>query len=270
MVNQMPNDDRNTKLVLNKHFDTPLMQKMRQHRSIRRYKPDPLPAGILETIVESAQRASTSSFLQQYTIVAVEEQERKARLAAWCGKQKQIHQCPTFLVFCADLHRLKRVCEREGTEIQTEYVEAFLTAAVDAALLAQNVALAAESLGLGMVYIGAIRNQPAEVVAELNLPDLVFPIFGMCLGYPAEEPAAKPRLPLPAVLHKEQYQLEAMDHHLDAFDGEIINVEMYRRMETGEAYGWMARAARRMAYTDPKALRVTVGQVLRKQGFGLK
>jgi len=246
------------------------MKKMRQHRSIRRYKPDPLPAGMLEAMINSAQMVSTSSYLQQYSVIAVEELTRKDRLASLCGNQEQIRQCPTFLVFCADLHRLKRVCEREGTQIQTEYVEAFLTAAMDAALLAQNVALAAESLNLGMVYIGALRNHPAEVVAELALPQLVFPIFGMCIGYPAEEPTAKPRLPLPAVLHHEQYQIQDVDGYLDAYDDEIVGLEMYKHMETGEVYGWMARAARRMAYTDPARLRVEVGTVLRQQGFGLK
>jgi FMN reductase (NADPH) len=254
---------------MTRDFDTPLMEAMRRHRSIRRYKPDPLPAGMLDAIIGCAQMASTSSYLQQYTVVAVEAKSRKDRLAALCGNQEQIRQCPTFLAFCADLHRLKRVCEREGTQIQTGYVEAFLTAAVDAALLAQNVALAAESLGLGIVYIGGIRNNPAEIVAELALPDLVFPITGMCLGYPAESPEAKPRLPLPAVLHRERYQQEEMDAHLEAYEAEIIGREMFRHMETGEVYGWMARAARRMAYSDPRRLRVDVGRVLRQQGFGL-
>jgi FMN reductase (NADPH) len=243
---------------------------MRRHRSIRRYKLDPLPAGMVEAIITSAQMASTSSYLQQYSVVRVEDQARKARLACLSGDQRQIHECPTFLVVCADLYRLKRVCEREGTQIQTDYAEAFLTAAVDAALLAQNLALAAESLGLGIVYIGGIRNDPAGVVEELSLPELVFPVTGMCLGYPAEEPAAKPRLPLPAVLHDEAYRRETVDTHLDAYDAEIIDLEMFRHMETGEVYGWMARAARRMAYTDPKRLRIEVGPVLRAQGFGLR
>jgi FMN reductase (NADPH) len=251
-------------------FDTPLMEQMRAHRSIRLYKPDPLPVGMLEAIVSSAQMASTSSYLQQYSIVAVEDPARKERLAVLCGNQEFIRQCPVMLAFCADLHRLKLVCEREGTEIRTEYLEAFLTAAMDAALLSQNVALAAESLGLGMVYVGAIRNHPAEVVSELALPDLVFPVTGMCLGYPGEDPVVKARLPLPAVLHREQYTAQEMLPHLDTYDADLISQEMFRNLETGEVYGWMARAARRMAYTDPARLRVKVGQVVREQGFGLK
>ena len=254
----------------NEQFDTTLMQQMRAHRSIRQYRPEPLPAGMLEAIIGSAQMASTSSYLQQYSVVAVHELAKRDRLATLCGGQEHIRQCPVLLAFCADLYRLKRTCEREGTQIQTDYAEVFLTAAVDAALLAQNVALAAESLGLGIVYIGAIRNDPAAVVAELELPELVFPVTGMCLGYPAEDPACKPRLPLPAVLHRERYEVELVDAHLDTFDEEVVGLEMYRHMETGEVYGWMARAARRMAYTDPKQLRFEVGRVLRKQGFGLK
>jgi FMN reductase (NADPH) len=225
---------------------------------------------MLEAIITSAQMASTSSYLQQYSVVAVEDGDRKERLAVLCGNQEFIRQCPVFMAFCADLHRLKLVCEREGTEIQTGYVEAFLTAAVDAALLSQNVALAAESLGLGIVYIGAIRNHPAEVIAELALPDLVFPVAGMCLGYPAEAPEVKARLPLPAVLHREQYSAEAMLPHLDTYDAELVGKEIFRSLETGEVYGWMARAARRMAYTDPARLRIEVGRVLREQGFGLE
>ena len=72
------------------------------------------------------------------------------------------------------------------------------------------------------------------------------------------------------MLHREQYQAEEQDAHLDAYDAEIIDLEMYQHMETGEVYGWMARAARRMAYTDPRRLRVDVGRVLRLQGYGLK
>jgi FMN reductase (NADPH) len=252
------------------HFDTPLMQQMRAHRSIRSYRADPLPEGMLEAIISSAQMASTSSFLQQYSVVAVGDPDRKDRLAALCGNQEHIRQCPTLLVFCADLHRLRMVCEREGTQIRTEYMEAFLVAAVDAALLSQNAALAAESLGLGIVYIGAIRSHPAEVVTELALPDLVFPITGMCLGYPAEAPETKMRLPLPAVLHREQYSDEAMLSHLDAYDADLVSQKVFQSPETGEVYGWMARAARRMAYSDPARLRVEVGRVLREQGFGLK
>lgn len=255
---------------MNDPFDNAVMNAMRSHRSIRKYRPDPLPEGMLEAIIGSAQMASTSSYLQRYSVVAVEDPDKKDRLAELCGDQDHIRQCPVFLAFCADAYRLKRVCERHGTQIQTGYLEAFLVAAVDAALLAQNAALAAESLGLGIVYIGAIRNHTAEVIAELELPELVVPVSGMCLGYPAEEPARKPRLPLPAVLHQERYRPEETDAHLDAFDETTLAAEIFRSQETGELYGWTSRAARRTSYTDPNRLRVDLSQVIKKQGFGLR
>ena len=92
----------------------------------------------------------------------------------------------------------------------------------------------------------------------------------MCLGYPAEDPALKPRLPLPTVLHRERYGIEEIDAHLDAFDETILQAGTFRSQETDEVYGWVSRAARRMAHTDPERLRVDLSQVVRKQGFGLQ
>ncbi|MFZ5916414.1 MAG: NADPH-dependent oxidoreductase [Chloroflexota bacterium] len=250
-------------------FDNAVTTLMQQHRSIRQYRPDPLPEGMLEAIVASAQMASTSSYLQYYSVIAVQDPARKERLAALCGDQAHIRQCPVFLAFCADAYRLRRACALEGKQLQTDYLEAFLVATVDTALLAQNVALAAESLGLGIVYIGAIRNNTAQVIAELELPELVFPITGLCLGYPAEDPALKPRLPLPAVLHRERYHTGDTDAHLAAYDQTILAEQVFRSAETGELYTWTSRAARRASYTDPKQLRIEMGQVVRDQGFGL-
>ncbi|MEN8097925.1 MAG: NADPH-dependent oxidoreductase [Chloroflexota bacterium] len=252
------------------NFDTPLIETMRDHRSIRAFKDQPLPEGMLEHIISAAQMASTSSFLQQYSVIAVQDRDRKARLAKLAGNQDFIRDCPVLLVFCADVHRLARVSEIEGTQINSDYVESFLVAAIDTALLAQNVALAAESLGLGIVYIGGIRSEPKGVIEELALPGLVFPLVGMCVGYPSHIPDKKTRLPLPAVLHREQYQEDELHHYLDAYDTEIQRQELFKHMETGEVYGWMARAARRMAYTDPKRLRVEMRQVLQQQGFGME
>lgn len=251
-------------------YDTPVLECMKRHRSIRVYESTPLPDGMLEAIIRSAQMASSSSNLQQYSVVEVTDPARKDRLADLSGDQEHIRQCPVLLVFCCDLHRLKLVCKREGKQIQTGYVESFITSTVDVALFSQNVALAAESLGLGIVYIGGIRNHPEQVVAELELPDLVFPLTGMCLGYPAEEPRAIPRLPLPAILHRETYQDDKIYDYLDAYDKEIVRSEVYRSAKTGELYGWSSRAARRMAYDTPDKLRIEIGQVLRRQGFGLR
>ena len=129
-------------------------------------------------------------------MVAVTDAAKRARLAELCGNQEHIAQAPVFLAWCADLARLDRACELRGYTQVTGYVENFLVAAVDAAIAAQTAALAAESLGLGICYIGSIRNNTQAVIDLLELPRLVFPVTGMTLGWPAAEPPMRPRLPL--------------------------------------------------------------------------
>lgn len=182
------------------------------HRSIRAYLPNPLPVGTLELIVAAAQSAATSSNLQTWSVIAVEEAERKERLSNLAGNQGHIQQCPLFLVWLTDLARLNHVAESRGSHDALDYLEMFVTAIVDARLAAQNAAVAAESLGLGTVYIGAMRNHPEEVASLLDLPPHVFAVFGMCVGYPNPDSATvKPRLPQLAVLHRETYNLAEQD-----------------------------------------------------------
>ncbi len=242
----------------------PVLEVIHAHRSIRRYKPDPVPWEMVETIVAAAQRSSTSSYLQTWSVVAVMDPEKRARLAELCGNQDHIRQAPVFLAWCADRYRLDLVCRMQGLEQNTDYVEDFLVAAVDAAIAMQTAAIVAEALGLGMCFIGGIRNRPEEVIALLDLPPRVFPISGMTLGWPAEEPALKPRLPLEAVLHRETYHRH-QEEHLRAFDEEVLRAGIYRR-RTGEVLGWIEVAARKAAREGRSRLR----QVLAQQGYPLQ
>jgi nitroreductase len=178
------------------------------HRSVRAYLPDPLPAGTIETLVAAAQSASSSSNLQCWSVVAVEDGERKARLAALASAQKYIVEAPLFLVWLVDLARLDGLAAERGIPAEAlAFLESFTLATIDCALAAQNAVTAAESLGLGCVYIGAIRNHPVEVAQELALPPNVFALVGLVVGYPDPKvaTAVKPRLPLEVVLHRERY-----------------------------------------------------------------
>jgi nitroreductase len=174
-------------------FDTPTIEQIHRHASVRSYKPDPVPPAVVEAIVASGQRASTSSNLQMWSVVAVSGAATRQTLADLCGQQEHIAQAPLFLAWCADLTRLERACELRGYSQEAGYLENFLVAAVDAAIAMQNAALAAESLGLGICYIGAIRNRPREVIDLLGLPPLVMPIAGMTVGWPAVEPQSSVR-----------------------------------------------------------------------------
>lgn len=240
------------------------------HRSVRAYTPDPLPEGTLETLVLAAQSAATSSNLQTWSVVAVTDPARKAVLSEVTGGQKHILQAPLMLVWLADLSRLKSVATaRDQAAEGLDYLEMATVAIVDAALAAQNAVIAAESLGLGTVYIGALRNDPARVAETLNLPPMAFAVFGLCVGHPAPDvvTGVKPRLEPSVVLHRETYGQPAdpaaiarYDEAMQAFQGE----QAMRRQN------WSDQALARVA--DGKALsgRDVLIEALNARGFRLR
>ncbi|MBI5304380.1 MAG: NADPH-dependent oxidoreductase [Chloroflexi bacterium] len=251
----------------------PTLDLIRAHGSVRAYKPDPVPDAMLETIVAAAQRTSTSSNVQAYSVVAVTDADKRAHLSHFCGDQKHVAQAPLFLAWCADLARLDRVCELRGYTQVVEHTENFLIAAMDAAIVAQTAALAAESLGLGICYIGSIRNHPRQVIKLLGLPRLVFPVTGMTVGFPAHSPRPRPRLPLPAILHREQYN-SSQDESLREYDRVMAQTGIYDKRQVPvpgkpgemEEYGWLEHTARRVS----QAWRVELRAILAEQGFALK
>ncbi|MEA1675236.1 NADPH-dependent oxidoreductase [Nitrospirillum sp. BR 11163] len=201
-----------------------LLTGLLSHKSVRAYRPDPLPQGTLETLVAAAQSAPTSSNLQAWSVVAVTDPERKSRFAAWAANQAHIEQAPLFLVWLADLSRLDTLAKTKvGEAAGLDYLETLIVAITDATLAAQNAVVAAESLGLGTVYIGAIRNETEAVARELNLPPKVLPLFGLCVGYadPARPTGVKPRLPQSVVLHHERYDATGADAAISAYDGQV-------------------------------------------------
>ena len=244
-----------------------------QHASIRRYKPEPLPVPLIETIVAAGQRASTSSNLQAYSVIAVTEETKRHRLAELCGNQEYVRQAPLFLAWCADLARLDRACQLRGYTQETGYVENFLVAVLDVSLAAQTAALAAKSLGLGICYIGSVRNNPQEVIELLELPRLTFPVTGMTVGWPEVESHPRPRLPLQAILHREKYN-PGQDGFLHDYDRTVIATGVYQGRQVPvpgkpgemEAYGWTEHSARRVS----QAVRTGLRAVLEEQGFTLK
>src|SRR5512137_940553 len=154
---------------------TPTIDLIHRHGSIRKFTADPVPKETIEMIVGAAQRASTSSNLQVVSVVAVTDASARKRLSEVCG-QEHVAQAPVVLVWCADLRRLDRACELRGCTQVTDYVENFLICVLDAGIAAQNAAVAAESLGLGVCYLGSVRNNTQAVIELLALPRLVFPV----------------------------------------------------------------------------------------------
>lgn len=240
------------------------------HRSVRTYRPDPVPDDTLTALIAAAQSAPTSGNLQLWSVVAVRDVDRRTRLAKLAGEQDFIARAPLFLVWLADLARARHVTTELGaaTAEAADYVEAALLAFTDVALAAQNASLAAESLGLGTVFVGAIRNHPLEVSDELGLPPHVFPVFGLTVGRPDQfdATAVKPRLPQEAVLHHEQYELQPQAAHVKTYE-QLLN-DFYTTV--GLPSGWIDRVITRFGAVAGLKGREHLRAALQARGFELR
>lgn len=238
---------------------------IQSHRSIRKYSDDRIPEEILQELYRSAQWAPSSHNVQAYSIIAVKNQEVKKKLSELCGEQRWVETCPVFLVMCADFYRLRLTCEMLGTSFEIHEVENLLVGAVDTALAAQNILLAARSFGLGGVMVGGIRNQPERVAEVLQLPPLTIPIMGICLGYPADEPWQKPRLPQNMVVHEEIYRTDHMISGLEEY--EAVSADYYTSRTGGKrTSGW----TKQMAEYLSKPRRQHLKSFIVSQGIALK
>jgi len=247
-----------------------VLDQLLGHRSVRAYLPRALPPGTLEALVAAAQSASTSSNLQAWSLVAVEDPARLARLSALVANQAHVRDAPLFLVWLADLARLESTAESFGEVAEgLQFLEALLVGVVDAALAAQNAVVALESLGLATVYIGAIRNRPEDVAAELGLPPGVFAVFGMCVGYedPARPAQVKPRLPQGAVLHREQYALDTQRPLVRDYDAVMAQFWSSQGMPQAQ---WSRTAVNRVKTPASLHGRERLVEALHHLGFGLR
>lgn len=242
-----------------------IVKLLKAHRSIRKYKDMLVEDEKIRTIIECAQSASTSSFIQAYTIISVKDKEKRKKIAYLSGEQSYIEECPLFLVFCADLNRNKIACDINDKTMEEGYTETFILATVDATLAAQNALIAAESLGLGGVYIGGIRNNPAEICKVLNIPSGVYPVFGMCLGYPDYDTDKKERLPLEVVFKIDEYNIAGDAERIDEYDNNVK--EYYKQRTNGERVDtWTNQVSNLMS----KPQRPHMKDFLDKQGFKMK
>jgi len=192
---------------------------LRRHASVRAFQPVELADERVREAVASAQMASTSSHVQAYSLLRVRDPNERRRLAELCGGQAQVAEAGAFFVVCADQRRHRLAAElRERPYVPN--LETFLVAVIDASLFAQNLVVAFESEGLGVCYIGGLRNDLDAVAELLELPHDVFPLYGLCVGEPVERPDAKPRLPVEAVLIEGRYPSdEAVRALLAEYDG---------------------------------------------------
>lgn len=240
-----------------------VIKQLMNHRSIRQFTEEKLTGEEVRRLVEAAQMASTSSYLQAYSIIGVTDADKKAALRKVSG-QTYVEENGHLFVFVADFYRHQLMSEELGAGIN-DYLgatESFLVGTVDAALAAQNLAVAAESMGLGICYIGSLRNDMQQVIDILNLPEHVFPLFGMVVGHPSDSGSQKERLPFEHIYHENGYDSSSYAEEIRAYDEDIA--AYYRARTNGKrADKWSEQVVGMLS----EKTRLDVDDVVKKQGF---
>ncbi len=241
---------------------------LNQHRTIRKYKTTPIKEELLSEILYSGTRASTTGNMQVYSIIATTEQEIKDELSPCHFNQPMIREAPVVLTFCADYNRFNLWCKQRKAEPGYDNFLSFVTGAIDALLVAQNVCIAAENEGLGICYLGTTIYMAEKIIDILDLPEGVIPVTTVTLGYPDENPKLTDRLPLDAVVHYEKYQdytSEKIDELYSAKEELAENIQFVKENKLES----LAQVFTDVRYkkADNVAFSNTLLSVLKRQGF---
>lgn len=265
---------------LGEHETNPTLELLLAHRSVRAYRDTKLPERALDLILAAAQRAPTSSNLQSYSIVVVDDRALLEKMSRLCGTQRFVAECSVLLVFCSDISRHIHICAQRGYAYLGDQVNTLLVAHGDANLACQNASLAAQSMGLGTCMLGNVRNDPQGVSDLLGLPRYVYASVGLTIGYSAGDFGVKPRLPRRLVVSRNRYSDDHRDADIAAYDQELRRTGIYdgRREPLNdvapgtpdtvadEAYGWSEHSARRLG-GENQLQRRGFGQFLDDKGF---
>jgi nitroreductase len=244
---------------------------MARHRTIRSYAARPVAAELVRTLAAVALSAPSKSDLQQCDIVIVEDAGQRAALAALLPDNPWAAKAPAFAVFCGNNRRQRRLHELRGHVFANDHLDAFFNAAVEAGIVLATFVAAAEAVGLGTCPISAIRNHPDEVAAVLRLPAYVFPVAGLCIGWPRHEGTISPRLPLRATVHVDAHDDRALDADITEYDARRNAGKPFDSRRRDDLFGaeapycWSEDKARQ--YAQPE--RQGWGRFVRERGFRL-
>jgi nitroreductase len=239
----------------------PALVRVLARRTHRRFTSKPVPDPLVDLLLCAALSASSKSDFQQASVIKVKDAQRRAAIAAHFPSMPWIGTSPVFLVFCADPRRLDRISSLRGHPRPNNDLEAFLNATVDAALAMQTFILSAEAVGLGCCPISVIRNQLPSVAGILKLPEGVFPVAGLCVGYPSDQGHISMRLPPSLTVHTDEYDDSRLKQEIDAYDRRrserhAIGREQQRnpaKFGHADFYGWSEDKARQAA--EPEGAR---------------
>lgn len=245
-----------------------MLEIINSHRSIRKYKDKPLDPSILEKILEAGSRASTTGNMQVYSMIITTKKNVKEKLWEQHFRQDMVKQAPVVITFCADFNRFNKWCEQRKAVPGYDNFLSFFTAATDALLAAQNVALAAESFGLGICYLGTTVYNAGNIIEILQLPRYVVPVTTIVTGYPDEEPGMTDRLPQEGIVHSETYQNYCAED-IDRIYREKESSELTRQLLQENKKETLAQVFTDKRYTkkDNVAFSKALLSILEKQGF---
>lgn len=241
------------------------------HRSHRRFRPQAVAPELLRLLLACALSAPSKSDLQQADIIHVADRARIKAIADLIPDMPWINDAPVFIVFCGNNRRIRQIGEWRGKPFANDHLDHFMNAAVDAGLVMMNFIRAAEAVGLGACPISAVRNRPHEVSELLGLPDWVFPLAGLTVGYPAEPGRISARLPPDVTVHVDRYDETQLDRKIEAYDRRRHGLQPYRRQRHVERYGesafygWSEDKARQYAVPE----RADFGAFIRAKRFKL-
>jgi nitroreductase len=247
------------------------LAKIARHRSHRRYAPRPVSADLLRLLCACALSAPSKSDLQQCDIVVVSDAAIRKGIVATIPDMPWIEDAPAFLVFVGNGRRLPMLSRQRGKPFPNDHLDQFFNAAVDGAIVMSAFMSAATAVGLGFCPISAIRDHPQVVSDLLQLPNRVFPIAGLCVGWPAQAGEITPRLSLQTTVIQDAYGERDVAGEVDAYDRRRAALRLYRRQRnverwgTAELYGWSEDKARQ--YAEPT--RTDFGRFIRGKGFCL-
>ena len=231
------------------------------HSSCRSFLDKPVPEEVAEAIIKCAQRAPTSSYLQAYSIIRVEDKEKRKALAEFAGGQEWVEKAGLVLLFCADLHRLEVMLDVRDKNV-LHNTELYTVAVTDAALASSRALVAAQAMGLGGVFVGGVRNETEKMAELFELPQMVFPMYVVCMGYPDKIPPQRPRMAAKMISAVDGYPDITGPEQLTDYEKEVS--EYFLDITNGRSgRGWIARAEHAISVKP----RYGVGDFLHKAGF---
>lgn len=249
-----------------------LLRTIAGHRSHRAYADRPVDPDLLRLLCACALSAPSKSDLQQADIVQVADPGLRATIADLLPDNPWVRVAPVFLVFCGNNRRIRQASELRGKTFANDHLDAFMNAAVDAGIVLSTFVWAAAAVGIGCCPISAVRNHAATISELLGLPDWVFPLAGLCVGYPAAEGQISPRLPLDVTVHLDHFDEASLTERIEAYDRRRAGLQPYARQRYPELYGeraeygWSEDKARQ--YSRPE--REDFGAFIRRKRFRLE